>query len=739
MTLARRVGVAFVLLAAAGCEDNSTDAESEEVGRERDAQDTSEESTPESGIGPAGGVVSFGPATLTIPEGALADFVEIRLIETSESAPFGLDLISPVYRAEPAGLEFLIPATISLPLLLPSDEVHLYWASSEGDYLEIGEARREGDLISGEITLLSGGFAGRPSDGGCDGVARQACGGCAELEGEPGTNCGENRQWLCVGPDSVSCELLSVCGNGIAEGFERCDTFDLRDEDCISRGFDAGVLNCTEQCELDAERCVGSDPCAVLECSVAPPDECDGDRALSFQPAGVCVAGQCEFSYDITNCAADGGFCVDGTCVNEPRTSDLIVTEFLADPEGTDDNGEWFEVYNASGRALNLNGLLVRDSGSDSFVVGRDLLLADGEYAVFAETMATVAGAVDFAWNGVGEFSLANSDDEIEIVLSDVVVDRIAWSGSWTVESGASTSLGGPQIGADNAQPSLWCLGATAYGATANRGTPGSANPACAGGEPVCGNAVIESGEQCDDGNPNSGDGCSAGCRIEATSCAGGCDSPPPNYCEGSVSVRYVSAGRCVAESCVYDASNVDCSTFGQDCSAGNCVTSGSGSEVNLVISEVMINPEGSENRFEWFEIYNAGASSVDLRGLTITDDGSDEIYVSARQSVAPGQYFVFGKNNAAVPGGVDFDWTDSDFALGNSGDEIIIELDGRVLDRISWTGANVPESGFARQLSASSLNSAANDLAANWCSGEGDYGVANNFGTPGASNRVCR
>jgi cysteine-rich repeat protein len=33
--------------------------------------------------------------------------------------------------------------------------------------------------------------------------------------------------------------------------------------------------------------------------------------------------------------------------------------------------------------------------------------------------------------------------------------------------------------------------------------------------EPVCGNGVVESGEECDDGNTSDGDGCSASCQIE--------------------------------------------------------------------------------------------------------------------------------------------------------------------------------------------------------------------------------
>ena len=54
---------------------------------------------------------------------------------------------------------------------------------------------------------------------------------------------------------------------------------------------------------------------------------------------------------------------------------------------------------------------------------------------------------------------------------------------------------------------------------------------------PVCGNSVVESGEDCDDGNTDSGDCCSPTCQYEsaATVCrpaAGVCDAP--DHCDGA-------------------------------------------------------------------------------------------------------------------------------------------------------------------------------------------------------------
>ena len=59
----------------------------------------------------------------------------------------------------------------------------------------------------------------------------------------------------------------------------------------------------------------------------------------------------------------------------------------------------------------------------------------------------------------------------------------------------------------------------------------------CSGGSPtspstcvfLCGNSILDTGEQCDDGNTANGDGCSSTCQIEATyQCV---NSPMPSLC----------------------------------------------------------------------------------------------------------------------------------------------------------------------------------------------------------------
>lgn len=60
--------------------------------------------------------------------------------------------------------------------------------------------------------------------------------------------------------------------------------------------------------------------------------------------------------------------------------------------------------------------------------------------------------------------------------------------------------------------------GSGGAGGSGGSGGSGGAGGAGGGGTGVCGNGIVESGEQCDDSNVVSGDGCSSGCAWE-TNC----------------------------------------------------------------------------------------------------------------------------------------------------------------------------------------------------------------------------
>lgn len=52
---------------------------------------------------------------------------------------------------------------------------------------------------------------------------------------------------------------------------------------------------------------------------------------------------------------------------------------------------------------------------------------------------------------------------------------------------------------------------------------------------PVCGNGVVEFGEQCDDGNTTAGDGCSFSCQLEGAACGNGTLDPGEACDDGNI------------------------------------------------------------------------------------------------------------------------------------------------------------------------------------------------------------
>ena len=169
---------------------------------------------------------------------------------------------------------------------------------------------------------------------------------------------------------------------------------------------------------------------------------------------------------------------------------DLVINEVLQNPCGeysngctiNDTEGEWFEIYNATNIDVDLNGLMVTDDGSNSFMVSSSLIIPANGYLVFGNNAdsATNGGvAIDFEYSGM---TLGNGDDELILSNAGGVIDEIAWDNSATFPdpNGATMSLDPAFMNAtDNDTGANWCEATTTFGDGFDMGTPGTANPTC--------------------------------------------------------------------------------------------------------------------------------------------------------------------------------------------------------------------------------------------------------------------
>lgn len=118
-------------------------------------------------------------------------------------------------------------------------------------------------------------------------------------------------------PNLSDC-VAPTCGDGVAEGWEYCDGGDLNGDTCRSLGFTGGQLACNAQCNgFDTSACTGSN--TVCGNGLREPGEvCDGDdlngqdcTGFGFSGGQLACNSNCN-GYDMLGCTGGNIFCGDG-------------------------------------------------------------------------------------------------------------------------------------------------------------------------------------------------------------------------------------------------------------------------------------------------------------------------------------------------------------------------------------------------------------------------------------------
>ncbi len=108
---------------------------------------------------------------------------------------------------------------------------------------------------------------------------------------------------------------------------------------------------------------------------------------------------------------------------------ELIISEVMANPAAvSDSNGEWFELYNPTANAIDLNGLSFYDNGSNSHAISETLVISANSYLLMGRNNdASVNGGVtlDYVYSN---FTLGNSSDAIIIEFMGVQITALSYS-----------------------------------------------------------------------------------------------------------------------------------------------------------------------------------------------------------------------------------------------------------------------------------------------------------------------
>ena len=162
-----------------------------------------------------------------------------------------------------------------------------------------------------------------------------------------------------------------------------------------------------------------------------------------------------------------------------------------------------------------------------------------------------------------------------------------------------------------------------------------------------------------------------------------------------------------------------------------------------IIISEIMQNPASvTDANGEWFELYNAGASTVDINGWTIRDAGSDSHVIDngSPLNILPGGFLVLARNaDSGTNGNFTANYQYASFQLSNSDDEIVlVNGSGVVEDSIAFDGGlNWPDPDGASMVFIG-LPTDENNNGSNWLtaiSREPSFtGESGDHGSPGTN-----
>lgn len=181
-----------------------------------------------------------------------------------------------------------------------------------------------------------------------------------------------------------------------------------------------------------------------------PPDTMDADFVFSFDTANPTV----------------------------PDT--IIINEIIQNPSAVgDSSGEWFELFNTTGTAIDINGWTIKDDGSDSHTInnGGPLEVPAGGFLVMGNNDDSASnGGVAIAYRYPGSFYLGNGSDELILLDgSDNEVDRVEWDNGSTFPDPTGASMALIDAALDNNIGANWCTAASTYG-DGDSGTPGQVN-----------------------------------------------------------------------------------------------------------------------------------------------------------------------------------------------------------------------------------------------------------------------
>jgi hypothetical protein len=275
--------------------------------------------------------------------------------------------------------------------------------------------------------------------------------------------------------DTVTFSIEYPCDIALEEATTSCDALNaVLDTYTISIPFTGGSTS-TYTLTADSGVVGGDNPSNVAEGTITISAVTEGTDVV-FTLKGAAENSTCDLTRNITS----------PTCVPAPicpAIGAIIVTEIMQNPNAVSDNdGEYFEVYNTTNAPIELQGWVIKSLTTDSkdHTIATSLIVSSEGYVVLGKNSDTnTNGGVTVNYAYSSNVFLGNSSDSIALECGANIIDSVSWDNGATFPDPTGKSM---ELMADKYTASDNDAGANWEEATAeivtggDLGTPGSAN-----------------------------------------------------------------------------------------------------------------------------------------------------------------------------------------------------------------------------------------------------------------------